>query len=145
MFLDPKLPSHVWSHIAIDPTGCWLWTAYRDRQGYGRMRWKGRTGLFAHRIFYSALVGRLEDGLVLDHLCRTPACVNPAHLEQVTRLENARRGRYGVLTTHCPAGHPYDERNTYRYTTRSGFSRRCCRACNRAHKAKAAKRGAVSP
>lgn len=50
----------------------------------------GRTGL-AHRVAYEALVGRIPDGLTLDHLCENKRCVNPDHLEPVTRAENLRR------------------------------------------------------
>lgn len=31
-------------------------------------------------------------GKELDHVCRVRACVNPAHLEPVTHIENVRRG-----------------------------------------------------
>ena len=37
----------------------------------------------------------------LDHLCRTPACVNPEHLESVTHRENTARGRSGVIGAHA--------------------------------------------
>lgn len=39
------------------------------------------------------LRGPIPDGLQLDHLCRNPSCVNPAHLEIVTGAENIRRGK----------------------------------------------------
>ena len=46
----------------------------------------------AHRVSYALLKGTLVDGLDLDHLCRVRPCVNPDHLEQVTRQVNVRRG-----------------------------------------------------
>ena len=33
-----------------------------------------------------------NEGLELDHLCRNKCCVNPQHLEPVTRSENLKRG-----------------------------------------------------
>jgi hypothetical protein len=56
----------------------------------------------AHRAVYEILVGDVADGLDMDHLCRTPACVNPAHLEPVTHAVNMRRGKVGeVMVGKC--------------------------------------------
>ena len=72
---------------------CWNWKA-GSRRGYGRIT-KGRRGegkLTAHRVVYELLVGKIPDGMVLDHLCRNKLCVNPIHLEIVTSKENTLRG-----------------------------------------------------
>ncbi|MDQ1426633.1 MAG: hypothetical protein QOK39_109 [Acidimicrobiaceae bacterium] len=93
--------------------------------------------VWVHRWSYEQLVGPIPDGLVLDHLCRVTACVNPAHLEPVTLAENFRRcdndpGRAQRSKTHCPRHHPYDEGNTYFYVSkRTGRVARTCRTCNR--------------
>ncbi len=85
----------------------------------------------AHRFAYELLVGPIPDGLVIDHLCRVRHCVNPAHMEPVTRWENTLRGgsfsAVAARQTHCVNGHPFDEENTH--VDRRGFRR--CRACNR--------------
>ena len=78
-------------------TGCWLWTGATTPGGYGRLTVGSqidgtRRQVRAHRRSYERLVGPIPDGLDLDHLCRTPGCVNPEHLEPVTRRENIRRG-----------------------------------------------------
>lgn len=82
--------------------------------------------LLAHRWSYEFHVGPIPEGLDLDHLCRNRGCVNPDHLEPVTREENIRRAFATV--THCPSGHPYSDENTY---VRPGTVHRKCRACAR--------------
>lgn len=59
--------------------------------GYGRVQHDG-VPTPAYRVVYELAVGPIPAGLVLDHLCRVIACVNPAHLEPVTHAENVRRG-----------------------------------------------------
>jgi hypothetical protein len=46
----------------------------------------------AHRAYYEERYGPLPSGVQLDHLCRTPACVNPEHLEPVSARINTLRG-----------------------------------------------------
>lgn len=110
---------------------CWEWTGSKDIKGYGQFRHEGKTQR-AHRVAYLLWVGDIPDGLTIDHLCRNTSCVNTAHMELVTPLENFNRGtkgsaggRVNALKTHCKRGHPYDEANTYRY----GPSR-YCKACH---------------
>lgn len=130
-FLDDRLPDRFWSKVAPEPnSGCWLWTASTDAAGYGSYFVKpgaarGRC-MGAHRAAYRALVGEIPHKFDLDHLCRTPSCVNPAHLEAVTRLVNVRRGLKGILTTHCKRGHDYADARVYQVTR--GW-RRSCREC----------------
>lgn len=116
----------------VDATGiCWEWTAAKTRFGYGAFRTDKRWHR-AHRWAYEQLVGPIQDGLELDHLCRNPSCVNPDHLEPVTRAVNnersnslsARRKRQVA----CNKGHDFTEENTYR----DKLGRRYCITCQRA-------------
>ena len=109
-------------------SGCWLWLGIpHNSKGYGRITVAGRKWL-AHRFAYTFLVGPIDPGLELDHLCRNTQCVNPAHLDPVTPEEHVRRtdqGAHNRRKRHCPKGHPYDLENT-----RWSGGRRHCRACN---------------
>lgn len=124
---------------------CLVWVGAVDRQGYGRFYPQGRgSQVRAHRWAYEQLHGDIPRGLVIDHLCRRPACVLVAHLEAVTNQENLRRGVNACRErTHCPNGHAYDEANTYQRRDRPG---RECRACAlaRYHRTSAASLAAVS-
>ena len=73
------------------PDGCWQWTAATNGRGYGQI-WIAPKYMVAHRVAYKLFVGPVPEGLDLDHLCRNRGCVNPEHLEPVTRRENVRRG-----------------------------------------------------
>lgn len=118
----------LWRHIDVDPgTGCWNWTG-SNVNGYGRIQVDGR-GRSSHRVMYELRVGPIPEDHQIAHLCGSPGCCNPEHLEAVTRAEIVRRGKGHGTDTHCPQGHAYDEANTYR---RGG--RRYCRTCQRARK-----------
>lgn len=75
----------------VEVTGfCWLWTAAKTSDGYGLTTLYGRAEC-AHRAVWMLLMGEIPKGLQLDHLCEVRDCVNPDHLEPVTKRENARR------------------------------------------------------
>ena len=78
-------------HVPDENTGCWNWHGAINAQGYGYVDDGGRIRR-AHILYYERERGPVPVGMEIDHLCRNPACVNPAHLEAVTHLTNVRRG-----------------------------------------------------
>ena len=108
---------------------CWVWTGPPTPLGYRQISLQRRL-VYTHRAVYELLVGPIPEGLTLDHLCRNPPCVNPAHLEPVTNAENIRRGISppGINSRRlvCKSGHPFDDANTY--IRPDGY--RECRKCH---------------
>jgi len=108
--------------------GCLVWTGARNKDGYGLI--SGANTRVVHRVTYEATNGPIPAGLQLDHLCRNPACVNPAHLEAVTPQENVRRSLpFRVAPTGpYPCGHERSDANSireHRGTTTWGRCRIC--------------------
>lgn len=129
LWTPPPPSERFWANVEKGD-GCWIWTAARVSQGYGAFT-IGRVQIPAHRFAYEEIVGPIPEGLFLDHLCRTPPCVNPAHLEPVTCKENILRGTAAsaknAAKTHCDHGHPFSPENT-RITPKG---HRECRTCRR--------------
>jgi hypothetical protein len=88
-----RLPLLYIETVTDYKTPCWVWLGRIEPNGYGK-----RGKQWAHRISYERKYGPIPAGLDLDHLCRVPCCVNPDHLEPVTRSENNRRGVGAKLT-----------------------------------------------
>lgn len=144
--------------IEIQPNGCWLFTGWLGKDGYGYMK-VGDKKKFVHRLSYETFRGSIPKGHEIDHICHNPKtcnlgklcphrrCINPDHLEPCLYAENhsaerANRSRnLSIINgskTHCPKGHPYDALNTRVY----GTSRSCRECSNRYSKARARQRRA---
>ena len=133
------LPERFWSKVitsdihSYNGTPCLEWIAFIHPNGYGRFGLNGKLKQ-AHRLSYEETKGKIPDGLVLNHLCRNRKCVNPDHLEVVTKKENILKGLTGFVAglrqrikTHCPQNHEYIPENTYI----NSKGKRICRTCNR--------------
>jgi hypothetical protein len=97
---DERLPQRFWDKTIPEPmSGCWLWTAASKSGDYGYGVFATRKGegwgmTIAHRVSYAAEHGDIEPGVVIDHVCHTPACVNPAHLRAGSVADNVRNMRH---------------------------------------------------
>lgn len=95
----------IWGHQAriaepieqkyrVDPeTGCWNWIRAQDGHGYGQyLHPTTKRTTHPHRFLYERAHGPIPQDWDVDHLCRNRLCVNPDHMEGVTRRENLLRG-----------------------------------------------------
>lgn len=79
--------ARFWSKVRKgNPDDCWLWTAYRNAQGYGTVRMGPM--VLSHRVAYELTFGAIPAGLLVLHRCDVPACCNPAHLFLGTNQDN---------------------------------------------------------
>lgn len=138
---SPPEADRFWSKVEKTDS-CWLWKGSRGPLGYGHIFWRGQWPA-AHRVAYELSVGPIPARLVLDHLCRNPSCVNPAHLEPVTTRENTMRGvgpaPRRAAQTHCLRGHELAGDNVYIHKSRRV---RVCRTCHRNRVREASRRKA---
>ena len=121
--ISRKLLRRIFNKVVVDPeTQCWLKFPHNHAQ-YAKIAWQGQN-LGVHRLTYRLFVGPIEAHLVIDHLCRRPCCINPAHLEMVTPQENARRGE-GFNSESCAKGHPMTGYNVGLYPNGDRYCREC--------------------
>lgn len=125
------IADRFWTKVNKTET-CWLWTAGAGQDGYGHFS-LGRSGKqrHAHIVAYEMLVGPIPKRLDLHHKCEVTACVNPDHLEPLTRKDHVRKGSspasLNARKTHCKYGHEFTAANTQLRLTGG----RSCKACHR--------------
>lgn len=124
-WVPPTVEDRVFSKVK-QSGDCWLWTGGKVN-GYGQISINDRHVL-VHRWSYEFFVDEIPTGLTIDHLCRRPSCINPAHLDPVPNAVNI--GRAAQARTHCPSGHELTPSNTY---TSEGYRR--CKACKQSQNA----------
>lgn len=148
---EPLL-ARLMRYVEVQPNGCWLWIGSLTPMGYGQLQLApGQLGVdrrrpvLSHIVAYGLYVGRVPDGLELDHTCHKREecpggicihrrCCNPDHLEAVTHKVNLSRGSgisaTNAAKTHCIRGHEFTPENT---TIKKKNGTRECRACRRMH------------
>lgn len=134
---DPQLPDAFWRRCVPEPnTGCWLMLGRTVSGGYTQIKHLGRYVL-CHRFAYVAAGHELPEfkhgDRELDHLCRTPCCAAPHHLELATHQVNVERAsRIDALIARgerCPRGHAYTPDNIRTDIAKDGRERHRCLAC----------------
>jgi hypothetical protein len=107
-----RLPreERFWSKVNKTET-CWLWTDRTDDWGYGHFS-DGGTTEPAHRASYKMANGPIPDGLFIDHMCHTPACIRPEHLRFATNKQN-QDNLSGLISTNTSGvrGVQWDKRS----------------------------------
>lgn len=129
----PQSPLNLFFSSVIRIEDCLMWTGWKaGKGGYGALKVNGKIK-YAHRFSHELFKGAIPSGMVIDHLCRNPLCVDPRHLEAVPQSVNIMRGLNPALTklrhskrTHCKHGHEFTEKNTFREA-----AGRHCRECGR--------------
>lgn len=132
--------------IELANNGCWNWTGFKDRNGYGQIRERVSINLkktkVAARIAYELFIGDIPNNpalkdtpgeITIDHKCKNASCVNPNHLQLLTRSLNSIEGgaKVHAVKTHCPSGHEYTKANTQVRKLPNGRLGRSCRECKR--------------
>lgn len=134
MSARPNTPETFWARTEQQGE-CLVWTGATDPKGYGKVSWESRD-VKAHRLAFFLRTGRWPD-TDLRHLCDNPPCV--LHVVEGSQRDNIhdaiRAGTHASVKeaakTHCPAGHAYDDINTY---WAPGTNSRHCRACHHRHR-----------
>lgn len=107
----PKAIARWEAKIDRRPNGCWIFTSNIAPDGYAHF-WLAGRGRSAHRLSFERAYGWVpEKPMVIDHLCRNRACINPAHLEAVHELVNIHRGERKYKGV-CRRGHVLTKENT---------------------------------
>ena len=101
---------------------CVEWRGAMYANGYGKHT-AYRKNTRAHRHVYRECFGDFDRQLVIHHTCENKKCVNPEHLQLMTRADH--NALHNAQITHCPQGHEYTKTNTY--VRKSGC--RVCRQC----------------
>ena len=125
----PSLQERFESKIAYCPmTGCHLWTGAIDSSGYGSFK-LGFKAIGAHRVAFAMAKGVIPEDFEIDHLCRIRCCVNPDHLEAVTKTENQYRGKSFSGINHRKVNCPRCG-NAFSLRKRPTGLKRYCVSCN---------------
>lgn len=96
------IQDRITEKFVVLENGCWEWTGGLNQYGYGKVKYD-YADRGAHVVSWWLSTGRWPKE-ELDHLCHTldpdcvggvgcrhRRCINPNHLEEVSKVENTRR------------------------------------------------------
>ncbi len=102
------IEDRFWAKV-LKTQSCWIWLGALRTNGYGEFCLRhGSVPMYPHRLAYEIAKGAIPSGLIIDHLCKNPRCVNPQHLEAVTQREHVLRGNI-CAKIYCKRGHLISE------------------------------------
>lgn len=130
---NPQFLSRFWSKVFCSPSGCLLWTGWKNSKGYGifdvpKPVRREISKIYAHRLAFFLRTGSLPLGMDMAHFpkCKNRHCV--LHVRPLAHRENVLEGQSPSARQArrkcCIHGHILNGRNLYRYG-----NRRQCRRC----------------
>jgi hypothetical protein len=111
--LYERLVANTVLAVPDNPQSCWLYTGHLQASGYGRVCIRNEDGqprnAQAHRAMLEEVLGVLFPFDEAGHLCGTPACLNPDHLEVQTRWHNMaeQRSQFGSTVLYVDTARPW--------------------------------------
>lgn len=83
--LRENFARRIREHVREDESGCWIWTGYVGKNGYGRVCTGAVKGfpkrMSAHKAAYLNAFGEISEGCEIRHKCKGgKLCENPDHL-----------------------------------------------------------------
>ncbi len=101
-FSNDSMRSFIRRMSVVSRGGCWEWSGYRDRHGYGIQQFRGKRHR-AHRIAHIVFRGAIPAGIFVCHKCDNPPCCNPDHLFLGTQKDNMADAS-SKMRTYRPIG-----------------------------------------
>lgn len=106
---------------------CLVWTHNLTQAGYGSFSLLKRNWL-AHRIAHEMWIGEIPEGHDVHHKCENRACIEPTHLESLSRKDHLAIG-VNSYKTHCKRNHEFTPENTIQVKRNGVITGRSCRQC----------------
>lgn len=78
------------NRYSISKLGCHEWTSYLSKDGYARIRYKGKAIRVAKILLEKRLNRKLKKGYETCHTCNNRKCVKSEHLYEGTHKQNGR-------------------------------------------------------
>ena len=140
--------ARFWAKVDKKESGCWEWTGHRTKDGYGRFSLHGRC-IPAARYACQLARRHLRLGEVASFTCQNPSCVNPDHIEIITRSQanalHANRPPHPKMvlvryrTSECADGKRYriltwttpKQAQKLRMALQGAYKTRMCQTCGK--------------
>lgn len=113
ILLPKPVLRRLYEKVTVDlETGCWNWSAFTDRDGYGRFYVPERGMTPAHKVTYEHFIGPVPEGLILGHYKQGDKCTFHEHVRPITHAQNSAESDR-ILGDVCREGHLLTIENTY--------------------------------